>query len=162
MKNEVKKTRKSSSHAPFKFNPADFEPDFEEKLPRRFKEALNPPKLMSKKERKVKEEEEQSNKRMTPEEEWIQVRPGETFPLYNARIKAGEKPFTVPPKIIQTTPDFVDDTLPITGSMRRSVERNIYVQKRNQEKPMTTRIPLAMIRVRGDRCSKTLSRNQLK
>lgn len=134
MKKESKKSKRDNSHALPRFNLADFEPEFEEKLPRRFKEALNPPNILSKKERKMKEveEEKRNNKSMTLEEAWIQVRPGETFPQYNARMKVGEKPFIVPPKIIQTTPtDFTDDATTATGSKRKE-RRKEYLRERKK------------------------------
>ena len=71
---------------------------------------------------------------MTPEEVWVQVRPGESFPQYNARIKAGEKPFTVPPKIIQTTPGTIDDTQSVTGSQRKERRKGYLREKKKSSK----------------------------
>lgn len=108
-----------------------FTPDFEERLPRRFQAILSPPQHVPKKQRQ-----QEKKPVLTSEQEWVQVRQGETFPQYNARIKRGQDATNALPvqhcKIMETTPHMMAEE-GASESSRRKAKRKAFLKSKKQK-----------------------------
>lgn len=102
-------------------------------FPRKFRDAL----ATGKRKPMPKSE---TKKQLTSEEAWLQVRPHETFPIYNARIKEGPNSKNnrnaannKVPKVIKTTPSFEEDDVE-EGKSKRKQRRKAFLQSKKNKK----------------------------